>query len=384
VRRNQFHLGGLVNLSRKKNVLILDDDEIRYDGLMEFARLMVGKHKPIVVSNEKDAIKLLASDIEWDLIMLDHDLGGEAYVISEKENTGGHLNTSKAVKANGRIFSTNDSNYSDLVSTEGSLEIGFNEGAQIGVIKSYDYVNNAYRALEINSLYVLLSSLIGTGTRIMKAAPDGGVIAATLNAIEVLNDSGVTGATVKDALNNLNTAIGNTVLTTGNQSKTGALEFDNTSSGGTQIIFKNYQNGGGATSNPLTARNYVAGGAAAFFGSNTGLATYFEATGAGTAIYVDVAGSGTTKGVVLNSNVGNTGDLLDAVSGKVVIKSTGELVSNTLNLGEFTVATLPTPTTTTAYATVTDALAPAYLVTVVGGGAVKCPVFFDGVSWKCH
>jgi hypothetical protein len=32
---------------------------------------------------------------------------------------------------------------------------------------------------------------------------------------------------------------------------------------------------------------------------------------------------------------------------------------------------------------VTDALAPAFLTTVVGGGTVKCPVFYNGGSWVC-
>jgi hypothetical protein len=30
---------------------------------------------------------------------------------------------------------------------------------------------------------------------------------------------------------------------------------------------------------------------------------------------------------------------------------------------------------------VTDALAPAFLTTVVGGGTVKCPVFYNGTNW---
>jgi len=32
---------------------------------------------------------------------------------------------------------------------------------------------------------------------------------------------------------------------------------------------------------------------------------------------------------------------------------------------------------------VTDALTPSYLGTVVGGGAVVCPVFYDGTNWIC-
>jgi hypothetical protein len=52
-------------------------------------------------------------------------------------------------------------------------------------------------------------------------------------------------------------------------------------------------------------------------------------------------------------------------------------------LAQYTVATLPTGAQgDTAY--VTDALAPAYLVTIVGGGSVVCPVFYNGTNWVAH
>lgn len=51
-----------------------------------------------------------------------------------------------------------------------------------------------------------------------------------------------------------------------------------------------------------------------------------------------------------------------------------------MNLKGYTVATLPTGVTgDVAY--VTDALAPAFLVTVAGGGAVVTPVFYNGTNW---
>jgi hypothetical protein len=54
-----------------------------------------------------------------------------------------------------------------------------------------------------------------------------------------------------------------------------------------------------------------------------------------------------------------------------------------VNLKAYTVATLPTGTQgDLAY--VTDALAPTYLGTIVGGGAVVTPVFFDGTNWVAH
>lgn len=50
----------------------------------------------------------------------------------------------------------------------------------------------------------------------------------------------------------------------------------------------------------------------------------------------------------------------------------------------YTVATLPVAGAglTSARAFVTDATAPAFNVAVVGGGAVKVPVFCDGTTWK--
>lgn len=46
-----------------------------------------------------------------------------------------------------------------------------------------------------------------------------------------------------------------------------------------------------------------------------------------------------------------------------------------------TVAGLPVAGTLGRIAIVTDALAPAYLTAVVGGGAVKTPVFDNGAAW---
>lgn len=56
--------------------------------------------------------------------------------------------------------------------------------------------------------------------------------------------------------------------------------------------------------------------------------------------------------------------------------STGVLV-----LPTFTVATLPIAPDTNSKAFVSDASAPAFLAAVVGGGAVRCPVFYNGITW---
>lgn len=56
-------------------------------------------------------------------------------------------------------------------------------------------------------------------------------------------------------------------------------------------------------------------------------------------------------------------------------------LNSVLKLKSYTVATLPVGVANDM-AVVTDALAPTYNGTVVGGGAVRVPVFHDGVSWK--
>lgn len=55
-----------------------------------------------------------------------------------------------------------------------------------------------------------------------------------------------------------------------------------------------------------------------------------------------------------------------------------------IRLPALTVATLPSAATAGvgARSTVTDALAPTFMATVTGGGAVTAPVYSDGTNWK--
>ena len=74
-------------------------------------------------------------------------------------------------------------------------------------------------------------------------------------------------------------------------------------------------------------------------------------------------------------NKNNPSVALDVVG---AIKNT-----TTITTGGYTVATLPTGTIG-MLSYVTDALAPTYAATVVGGGGVTIPVFFDGANWIAH
>jgi hypothetical protein len=55
----------------------------------------------------------------------------------------------------------------------------------------------------------------------------------------------------------------------------------------------------------------------------------------------------------------------------------------TAHTTSYTIATLPTGVQgDTAY--VTDATAPTYLGVLIGGGSIKCPVFYNGTTWVSH
>lgn len=89
---------------------------------------------------------------------------------------------------------------------------------------------------------------------------------------------------------------------------------------------------------------------------------------------LEVKGTGTTTGVNFQ--------LLDsAAAAKFTVLDNGVVINSNVNrLKNYTVATLPAGTQgDTAF--VTDALAPTYLSTVVGGGAVVTPVFYNGTNW---
>jgi hypothetical protein len=60
----------------------------------------------------------------------------------------------------------------------------------------------------------------------------------------------------------------------------------------------------------------------------------------------------------------------------------GRVNAARLRTDSYTVATLPSSPGASDRAYVTDATAPAWGATVVGGGSIKCPVTHDGTNWK--
>lgn len=79
----------------------------------------------------------------------------------------------------------------------------------------------------------------------------------------------------------------------------------------------------------------------------------------------------------------SSGSTAQTLTTRLAISGTAITASKPIVLPSYTVSTLPSGTVgMTAY--VTDATAPTYLGALTGGGAVTCPVFFDGASWKSH
>jgi len=100
-----------------------------------------------------------------------------------------------------------------------------------------------------------------------------------------------------------------------------------------------------------------------------------------------VGGTGTVNGITLTGTVTTAGNL--TLSGPLSgVSLTGQVsgilpVANGGNgLGAaYTVATLPAAGTQGRRSWVTDALGPVFLAAPVGGGAVVCPVFDNGIAW---
>lgn len=82
-----------------------------------------------------------------------------------------------------------------------------------------------------------------------------------------------------------------------------------------------------------------------------------------------------TSAVLVTPNIGVAVGTSLVLSG--ILDTTGPIRGS----HGYTVATLPVAGTAGRMAYVTDALAPSFLTTVVGGGAVIAPVFDNGTNW---
>jgi hypothetical protein len=86
------------------------------------------------------------------------------------------------------------------------------------------------------------------------------------------------------------------------------------------------------------------------------------------------------SGTQLLATISDAGTIASQAANSVAITG-GSISGTTLTMIGYTVATLPAAGTVGRIAYVTDALAPAFLTIIVGGGAINSPVFDNGTNW---
>ena len=144
-----------------------------------------------------------------------------------------------------------------------------------------------------------------------------------------------------------------------------ALNLSNSSSTANQLVTLDFTNASVTTAR-IKSKIYLGGLGGDFqvFVRNITNTAYLQG------LLIEATGLATLPSV--------TNALIEAdTTGKALV--TKEYVNRT-----FTVATLPSVASGVAHATVTDATAPTYLGTLTGGGAVTCPVFYNGTTWVSH
>lgn len=136
------------------------------------------------------------------------------------------------VRSDGRIFSTNDANFGDLASTNGTLDLNFSNSAQKGTIESYNFATALPKPLEIKSSTLLISALSGTVTRQVVADASG-----NLRAIDIAPTSGTYTPTITNVLNTNTLSIQNATYTRIGNVVTVNVGFNSTSTATGTCIF---------------------------------------------------------------------------------------------------------------------------------------------------
>jgi lysophospholipase L1-like esterase len=309
--------------------------------------------------------------------------------------------------------------------TRGSTDIGFVGDARIFGGTDNDFMVRANNNLRFYSSGTERARFVSGGNFLIGTTTDNGVDLVQANgnisAISYTGGATLTGTpTAPTATAGTNTTQiattafvqsttnSNALLLTGNQTFTGVksstiagsdstainLANQSTATGSATLYIDVTSTGSGNGQRGITIINNNAGAAAA--GSQ---AIYIDNNNTGTGQQLKNLSTGIghnnnnySSGVMTltNSVTGSTGDLMQFTKNAVLtakIDHNGEftipklIATGVVRLKNYTVATLPTGTQgDTAYCT--DLLAPTYMATAVGGGAVVWKVFFDGTTWK--
>jgi len=171
--------------------------------------------------------------------------------------------------------------------------------------------------------------------------------------------------------------------TTGDETKTGNLTMTNPIGGGSKLLLNNNNTTTDASLTITSNTSTSVGSQTINTSSGIGVLTSNNSSGIGNK-YENIS---TGKNLVLNNSTAATGVPFtiqkNSVDKLTMTDDGGIQVGAPIRLKNYTVATLPAGVQgDSAY--VTDALAPSYLVTIVGGGTVVTPVFYNGSVWIAH
>ena len=216
--------------------------------------------------------------------------------------------------------------------------------------------------------------------------------ANTLIAIQSTSTAAYSGMNLYDATGTLaasfaygNSAVGETNVRNsfflGARNATGTLQFVR-GTGGTLMAIFDASGNFGINTPTIGSKFQLNGNAAIGYSASTAAPTNgldvfgTSLLGKGSANYLQIDGAATTVSPTISALGSDTN-----INLTLTPKGTGSIIaSSPIILKSYTVATLPTGVEgMRAY--VTDATAPTYLGTLTGGGAVKCPVFYNGTAW---
>lgn len=245
-------------------------------------------------------------------------------------------------------------------------------------LTSYFYTGGLYKPMEFNALSFDWKTSASSKMTLTSSALTVGVPAAlsgdSTSITPTAGDNDTSIATTAFVTGGIATADAGNMKLTGNQVVAGQKNFNDTLGSVFTSIQASKSNTSGSLVDIQTGATN-AGGILLNVSSTTGNAV-----------------TNVSKLVVINagsSSVGMPLSIQNAGTDTFTVNKTGDAVVNTVTLNSvlklkaYTVGTLPVGTVgDMAY--VTDALAPTYNVTVVGGGAIRIPVFYNGTNWTAH
>ena len=253
-----------------------------------------------------------------------------------------------------------------------NIQIGINTTTQSATAGGFSVFGSSYAQTSGNQYFNLISSSFGAGAGSANYRPF---------AIEyTINNSGVQSGTATGIFLNATETALNSMTHNLMDLQVGGVSRFLVSRAGLGTFAGGINLSGGDLALGSGAKISWSSGAVMYGAS--GIITLYSSGAETDAPIIKLGGTGTShpafKRVLATIETRLAND-----SGYADLSAARLIANDVVRLKGYTVATLPAGTVgDTAY--VTDALAPAYMTTVVGGGAVTTAVFYNGTNWVAH